>query len=150
MDADRKRLTRSRPFTRWVRVPKRNASSACGCSGSHLGWRRGRHLAARTGNSQRGIDREAHTRIRRAGPVALPSPQLMVGTADNPPRRTKSYVALRRVDARLYGRRDTRRYVKRIRARGFHRKSARTVPSPGGIFNGLSDSLCHVYSVVIS
>src|SRR5438093_1427230 len=28
MDADRKRLTRGQPFTRWVRVPKRNASSS--------------------------------------------------------------------------------------------------------------------------
>jgi hypothetical protein len=44
--------------------------------------------------------------------VALPSPQLMV--PDNPPGRTKSSVALRRVDARLYGRREARRYFKRM------------------------------------
>src|SRR5712675_879550 len=28
MNDDRRRLTRSQPFTRWVRVPKRNASSS--------------------------------------------------------------------------------------------------------------------------
>src|SRR5438093_12490904 len=28
MDADRKRLTGSQPFTRWVGIPKRNASSS--------------------------------------------------------------------------------------------------------------------------
>src|SRR5439155_9172480 len=44
---------------------------ACDCSGSHLGCRRGRHLAARNGASERGIDGEARRSIRRAGCPAL-------------------------------------------------------------------------------
>ena len=51
--------------------PRTCLASACGCSGSDLGCRRGRHLAARNGYSERGIDVEAHTRIRRAGCPAL-------------------------------------------------------------------------------
>jgi len=46
-------------------------ASACGCSGSHPRCRRGRHLAARKGNSKPGTDCEARTTIRRAGCPSL-------------------------------------------------------------------------------
>src|SRR5439155_8508116 len=39
---------------------------ACCCSGSHLVCRRGRHLAARNGTSERGTDGDARTSIGQA------------------------------------------------------------------------------------
>jgi hypothetical protein len=47
----------------------RHLASVCGCNGSHLGCRRGRHFAARNRHSARGSDGEARTIIRRPGPV---------------------------------------------------------------------------------
>ena len=72
-------------------------AAACGCSGGHLGCRRGRHLAARNSNSERGSDDEARVMLRRAGCPARSLYVLTMGPAHAP--RVVCSVRSRRLEA---------------------------------------------------